>query len=356
MLGWLLLGLVVGALVGGAAVWLGLRSRALRALADDLTRTGFDQVRLLVGELSEARAYDQGEITAALRATRETADKLAGALRSPGVRGQWGEAQLERLIELVGLKEFCLRQPTIAGENGNLRPDCVVMLPNGRELVIDSKVPHDHFLAALEAGDEERRSEHLAAYVQSVRGHIRQLASKAYQEQFPARDFVVMYLPSEALFIAALEQDSELLEFAGASKVILAGPTTLLSLLRTVHVGWREEKVAQSAEQIASLGSQLYKRLGLLAGHLVKLGKQLDGAVGSYNAAIGSLERNVLVTARKFPDDYGLQVAGEIPALGPLERTARALQAPELTPAAAPELTEAVRQGVPALLAASEPH
>jgi DNA recombination protein RmuC len=306
-----------------------------------------------VGQLSEMRAHDQGEVTEALRATRQTAERLAGALRSPGVRGQWGEVQLERLIELAGLKDFCRRQPTVSGENGSLRPDCVVALPNGRELVIDAKVPLERFLAALDAADDDQRLGHLAAYAQAVRGHIRLLASKAYQKHFPARDFVVMYLPSEALFIAALEQDSELLEFAGASDVILAGPTTLLSLLRTVHVGWREQKLTENAAKIASLGGQIYKRLGLLAGHLAKLGRQLNGAVGAYNAAIGSVEHSVLVTARKFPDDYGLQAAGEIPVLDPLERAARTLKAPELTTSPL-ELTGADSETTRAAWAASE--
>jgi DNA recombination protein RmuC len=347
MLGWVLLGFVIGTIVGSVAVWVGLRSRAMRGLADDVTRTGLEEIRALVGQLDQARAKDHGEIAEAVRVTQRTAQHLAGALRSPGVRGQWGEVQLARIVELIGFKDFCSFQVTVTDDDGmSQRPDCVIALPNGRELVIDAKVPLERFLKALETDDEEQQRTEMAAYGMAVRGHVRRLGAKAYQDQCPDRDFVVMYLPSEALFSAALQQDPELLSFATASNVILAGPAALTGLLRTVHVGWREQNLAANARQVADLGRQLYKRLGILGGHLQTLGRRLNGAVTAYNSAVGSLERGALVTARKF-SDYGLGSPDDLPELEPLSQTARHIQAPELIAGA----TQGQSAETPALVA-----
>lgn len=262
----------------------------------------------------------------------ETA-RLVDALKRPGVRGRWGELQLKRVVELAGMVEHChfTEQQTLDGDEGRIRPDVIVKLPGGKSVVIDAKVPLDAYLKALEARDEETRQRLLADHARQVRTHLSQLAAKGYAAYVqPSPDFVVMFLPGEMFFSAALEQDPALIEYGVERRVIPASPTTLIALLRAVACGWQQEAVARDARQIAEQGRRLYESVGKLAEHFERLGSRLRGSVEAYNDAIGSLEGNVLVKARRFKE---LQAAGgeDITEIEPIDKAPRMLQAPEIT-------------------------
>jgi len=263
---------------------------------------------------------------------------LVKALRAPTVRGRWGEIQLKRVVEIAGMLEHCdfTQQETIHTDAGRRRPDMLVKLPSGRCVAVDSKVPLSHYLEALEAPDEETRVASLRSHAAQVRTHLKELSSKAYHDGIqPSPEFVVLFLPGETFFSAALEQDPALIEVGAEQKVILATPTTLIALLKAVNYGWRQEQLAENAREISELGRVLYERMSTLAGHVASIGKGLDRAVESYNKGVGSLERMVLPAARRFKD---LQAAAgdDIPALEGVEKTTRTLAIPELT---IPELT-----------------
>jgi DNA recombination protein RmuC len=293
----------------------------------------------------ELRAQVQSLITTQRELQSETGN-LVRALRTPNVRGRWGEIQLRRVVEIAGMLSYCdfTEQESVTTETGRLRPDLVVKLPGGKNVVVDAKTPLQAFLDAFETNDEETRRTCLANHARQVRDHMKTLAGKNYWEQFdPTPEFVVMFLPGETFFSAALEQDSSLIEQGVLSRVIPASPTTLIALLKAVNYGWNQEKLARNAKQISELGKELHDRLRLLAGHITQVGTGLDRAVESYNKAVGSLESRVLVSARKFAE-LGASVADDIPELAPIETTARALSFEWDDEDASPETTEDERK------------
>jgi DNA recombination protein RmuC len=266
---------------------------------------------------------------------RDETRRLTDALKRPGVRGRWGELQLKRVVELAGMVEYCdfTEQQTFDGdEAGRIRPDLIVRLPGGKQIVIDAKAPLDAYLRALEAPSEDARQTLLVEHARQVRNHIGQLSAKSYFDKVASTpEFVVMFLPGEMFFSAALEQDPSLIEAGVEKRVIPASPTTLIALLRAVAYGWQQEAVARDAQQIADLGRRLYESVGKLAGHFDRLGTRLRSSIEAYNDAIGSLEGNVLVKARKFKELESAGGGTEIASIEPIDRVPRLLQAAELT-------------------------
>lgn len=291
--------------------------------AMEQTRAGaYEGLRQQVVSLAEG----QGRL-------RDETANLVRALRTPQARGRWGEIQLKRVVEMAGMLDHCdfYEQVSVAGGEGRLRPDMLVRLPGGKTIVVDAKTPLDAYLDAVQTGDDTVRREALARHARHVREHMRALGAKSYWSQFqPSPEFVVLFLPGENFFSAALEQDPALIEAGLDQGVILATPTTLIALLRAVAYGWRQERLAENARQISALGAELFQRLAGLGGHMGKLGDRLDKAVDAYNSAVGTLESRVLVSARRLRDLHAAD-GGELAELEPLPTATRRLQAPELT-------------------------
>lgn len=286
--------------------------------------------RARVGAYSELRTQ-LGQVHEASTALRAEAGQLVAALRSPQVRGRWGEHQLRRVVEAAGLLEHCdfAEQVSITGDQGAQRPDLVVQLYGGRRIVVDAKAPLDAYLSAMEARDQRVRDHQLDQHARHLRSHVEALGAKRYWasvEQSP--DFVVLFLPADPFLDAALARDATLLEHAFGRNVVLATPATLVALLRTIAFSWRQEALTEHAVEVHRLGRELYSRLASLADHLSKVGSSLGSAVTAYNRAIGSLESRVLVSARRFTD---LGVTGEpLPTPAQVELAPRQPQAPEL--------------------------
>ena len=250
---------------------------------------------------------------------------LVQALRRPEVRGQWGEMTLKRLAELAGMVEYCdfYQQEHINGADGAIRPDMIIRMPDGREIVVDVKTPLDAYLSAIEASDDETRNKHLDHHARKVSERVKELASKSYWSQFKnAPDFVVLFIPGDQFLSAALDVDRELLETALRQKIILATPTSLVALLRAIGYGWRQQHIALNAEKIRDVGNELYKRLATFSEHLSKVGKSLNSSMEHYNNAVGSFDRQLIPGARRFAD-MGIQASKPIEILEPIERGVR---------------------------------
>ncbi len=259
---------------------------------------------------------------------RETG-KLTSALSKPHVRGRWGEITLKRVAELAGMQDHCdfIEQASADAGDGLLRPDMIIQLPAGRNIVVDSKVPLAAYLEAQAAGSTDERETLMENHARHVQTHIRQLSKKAYWTQFqPTPEFVVLFIPGENFFSAALSRDPNLIETGAASQIILATPTTLISLLKTVAMGWRQEALAENAKVISTLGSELYQRLAVMTDHFKSLGRDIERATESYNKVIGSYERRVLATARKF-NGLGISLKSDtpLPQVKPVEKRPRSL-------------------------------
>jgi len=293
-----------------------------------------------VQKIEKDRAGAYGELTQQVKSLLDTESqlrletgKLVRALSAPRTRGRWGELQLKRVVELAGMMNHCdfVEQQTASTDEGRLRPDMIVRLPSGKSIVVDAKAPLDAYLEAIAATDEGIRKAKLVDHARQVRDRIAELSKKSYWAQFqPTPEIVVLFIPGEAFFSAALEEDPSLIE-QGSNGVILATPTTLIALLKAVYYGWNQENLTANAQAISALGRELYKRVSVMTGHFESLGNRLKGAVTSYNDAIGSLESRVLPSARQFQTLDVATHEPEITALPPIEVTPRQLQASEVT-------------------------
>ena len=321
------------------------QSLAAEALRDnrnsffDLARTSFEgyhqpiaetlkKVDARLGEAERDRVTAYSRLSEQIIALGSAAGTLSRALRTPAVRGRWGEMQLRRVVEIAGMLQRCdfEEQPGLQGDNGRLRPDVIVHLPGGKQIVVDAKAPLEAFLEAQECADEESRAIRLQAHARQVRDHMDRLGSKAYWEPLgDSPDMVVMFLPGETLFSAALQHDLGLIEHGLKQRVLLASPITLIALLTTVAHTWRQEALAENYREVAELGRDLYERLSVMTGHFDDLRKKLDGSVQAYNRVAASFETRVLIGARKLRD-LDVTTAPELPVAEPIDTVPRVLK------------------------------
>jgi DNA recombination protein RmuC len=314
-----------------------LRQRAIDQLVKPL-KESLEKVDGKIVEIEKTRAGAYSELreqvkalaTSQLQLQAETGN-LVKALRTPHIRGRWGEIQLRRVVELAGMLQYCdfVEQETVATEDGRIRPDVIVRLPGNRTIVVDSKVPFDAFYESISAKDEETRLLKVREHARLVRGHITSLSRKSYWETVqPTPEFVLMFLPGETFYSAALENDPKLIEDGVAQGVIIATPSTLIALLKAVSYGWRQEQMATNAQEVSNLAKTLYDRLRVFTNHFDDIGRGLDRALDAYNKGVRSLEARVLVTARKFKE-RGAIAGDEIETLEPIDKAARALSMDE---------------------------
>jgi DNA recombination protein RmuC len=385
---WLLVGLLIGAALATAALWPRLRARG--QLSDTFKALSADALKGVIAQLSELnqaqfqavqaqakgeldkrqqaveqlvaplkeqlgrvdqqlvkldqeRRESRGRLEAQLRTLSETGEKLrtetgalVTALRKPNARGQWGQMQLRNVVELAGMVRHCdfVEQASLPGEDSSLRPDLIVRMPGGKQVLVDAKAPLQGVLDAYEARDEDARARHLQDHARLLRKHVRALSDKAYWDQLDATpDFVVLFLPGEHLYGAALEADPGLIEEAMARRVLIATPTTLLAMLRAVAYGWQQERVAESAQVISELGRELHARLVKLSTLLQTLGSRLNSAVRAYNETVGSYEARVLPGARRFAEHGAASAGRELARIDQVTVAARSVQAGDLDPA-----------------------
>ena len=281
------------------------------------------------------------------RQLRSETSNLVQALRSPVIRGQWGEIQLRRVVEMAGMLSYCdfVEQETVRTETGSLRPDLVVKLPAGKTIVVDAKAPVAQFLDAMAVADDAERKTKLQAFARLVRERIAELGRKSYWDQFDhTPELVVMFLPGDHFYSAALQEDPALLEYGVEQKVLVATPVNLIGLLRAIAYGWRQEAIAENAKEISELGAELYKRISDLGGHWIDLGRNLTRTVDAYNSAVGSLESRVLVSARRFRELGAASAAAEIAAVEPVEKAPRSLKVLDISTAALKSGTDASQE------------
>ncbi|WP_375477006.1 DNA recombination protein RmuC [uncultured Jatrophihabitans sp.] len=340
------------------------RQQAIEGLVGPM-RESLDRVQHQLQAVEKERAGSYSALLSQVAMMRTTSEQLqrdttslVTALRAPQVRGRWGEMQLERAVEAAGMTEHIdyVTQATAAGPDGKVRPDLVVRLVGGKNVVVDSKVAFSGYLEAMEAKDEATRNARLKAHARHLRDHIDQLGAKSYYEHFaPSPEFVVCFVPADAFLDAALREEPALLERAFERNVVVATPSTLVALLRTVSYTWRQEALAANAAEVHKLGRELYQRLSTMGGHIDKLGRSLNNAVGDYNKTVSSLESRVLVTARKMVELKVVEPGEQVAVPAQVTENARSTQAPELTEqrvVALPKARVPIGQGE--LLAGSE--
>ena len=319
-----------------AAGELAQKEQAVKNLVDPISQSlaGMNQQ---IQALEQARSQAYGTLTSQVASLLDTqkalqteTGNLVKALREPQARGRWGELQLHRVLELAGMLEYCdfTEQLSFNDDERRYRPDVIVDLPGGKQVVVDAKVPLAAYLAALEAPDDATRNARLLDHARQVRQHIDSLASRSYWAHLPCTpEFVVLFLPGEVFFRAAMDGDAELIEYGVSQKVIVTSPTTLIALLKAVAYGWNQKNLAESARKISEAGKQLYERLCTMTGYLEDLGKKIGGAVKSYNEMLASVERRVLPVARKFPELDRSLAADALPDIEQLEKMPRELEA-----------------------------
>ena len=309
------------------------RQQAIDQMVKPL-KESLEKVDGKIGELEKARAGAYSELREQMRALatshlqlQSETGNLVKALRTPHIRGRWGEIQLRRVVELAGMIQYCdfTEQETVATEDSRIRPDVIVRLPGNRTIVVDAKVPFEAFYESVSTTDDAVRIERLKEHARLVRVHIGALSKKSYWETVqPTPEFVLLFLPGENFYSAALEQDPKLIEDGVNQGVIIATPTTLIALLKAVSYGWRQEQMAANAHEVSKLGKDLYDRLRTFTSYFADIGKGLDRALESYNKGVGSLEARVLVTARKFKE-RGAIAGDEIETAEPIDKSTRAL-------------------------------